>query len=238
MKFFLTSSPFLPKSGKMNRANGFRRRLLAASADCHKGLFIASDPSNHEHNLFFLSDFRNMLQSGGVFLDSYAILDDTTKAYTAKLVAESDFIILAGGHVPTQNAFFQKVGLKDALIGFDGVILAISAGSMNSAAEVYAQPEEPGEALDPDYQRFLPGLGLTDVSILPHYQWIRGQELDGLRIFEDITYPDSMGRLFHVMPDGTYLYGNGRRQTIYGECFTVRDGVMEKLCENGRFVNI
>jgi len=31
---------------------------------------------------------------------------------------------------------------------------------MNCADTVYAQPEEPGEAVDPDYQRFIPGLGL------------------------------------------------------------------------------
>lgn len=35
---------------------------------------------------------------------------------------------------------------------------------MNCADTVYAQPEEPGEAVDPDYQRFIPGLGADDAE--------------------------------------------------------------------------
>lgn len=40
---------------------------------------------------------------------------------------------------------------------------------MNRAREVYAQPELEGESVDTEYQRFLDGLGLTELMILPHY---------------------------------------------------------------------
>lgn len=40
--------------------------------------------------------------------------------------------------------------LKD----YQGVILGISAGSMNSADVVYAQPEEEGEGIDPEYEKY------------------------------------------------------------------------------------
>ena len=66
----------------------------------------------------------------------------------------------------------------------------ISAGSMNMAQTVYAQPEEPGEGIDPDYVRFFPGLDLTEVNVLPHYQKVKNDTVDGLRLFEDITLPD------------------------------------------------
>ena len=85
---------------------------------------------------------------------------------------------------------------------FDGVLVGISAGTMNSAEVVYAQPELEGEATDPNYQRFLPGLGLTKKMILPHYQMLKDEVLDGLRVMEDIAYPDSQGRRFYLLVDG------------------------------------
>ena len=66
-----------------------------------------------------------------------------------------DVIFLGGGHVPTQNAFFHRIGLREKIRNFDGIVIGISAGSMNSADVVYAQPELPGEAADESYQRFL-----------------------------------------------------------------------------------
>ena len=90
-------------------------------------------------------------------------------------------VILGGGHVPTEKAFFDEIGLRDALLkgddrnanGWDGIVMGISAGSMNCADIVYAQPEMPGEAADPSYQKFIQGLGLTDVNVLPHYQAVK-----------------------------------------------------------------
>ena len=84
------------------------------------------------------------------------------------LVKAAGLIVLAGGHVPTQNAFLCQCGLKEAMKTFDGVVIGISAGSMNCAETVYAQPEEPGEAISKTYRRFLPGLGLTNTMLLPH----------------------------------------------------------------------
>ena len=68
--------------------------------------------------------------------------------------------------------------------------MGISAGHMNCAEIVYAQPEMPGEAVDPDYRRFIPGLGLTKYNILPHYQAVKDDYVDGMRLFEDITFRD------------------------------------------------
>ena len=85
------------------------------------------------------------------------------------LIWKSDLIILAGGHVPTQNAFFQDIGLRKLIKDYQGVVLGISAGTMNAADRVYIQPEEPGETV-PEFQRFGEGLGITRINVLPHYQ--------------------------------------------------------------------
>ena len=60
-----------------------------------------------------------------------------------------EVIILGGGHVLTQNKFFEKIKLTEKIKSFEGIIIGVSAGSMNSADEVYPQPEERREAIDP-----------------------------------------------------------------------------------------
>lgn len=144
----------------------------------------------------------------------------------------SDFIILAGGHVPTQNRFFQKMKLRELMTAYEGVILGISAGTMNSA-DIYAQPELEGESTDSAYQRFLRGLNLTKCMIIPHYQDIKHQILDGKRLFEDITYPDSYGQKFYALPDGSYLYSKNGVEKICGEAYLIQDGNCVKVCSDG-----
>ncbi len=58
-----------------------------------------------------------------------------------------DVILLGGGHVPTQNAFMERIGLKERLRKYEGLIIGWSAGSMNCAEIVYAAPKLEGEAI-------------------------------------------------------------------------------------------
>ena len=167
-------------------------------------------------------------------MTEYHILDRRTQHKAAELTANSDLILLAGGNVPTQNRFFGEIGLKALLSGFEGVIMGISAGSMNSASTVYAQPEFEGEAADPLYERFLPGLGLTETMLLPHYQDCKDDVLDGKRVFEDIAYPDSMGRQFIAAPDGSYLLIKDGREELRGEYYMIKDGEISGTLYGGR----
>ncbi|MGH2162180.1 Type 1 glutamine amidotransferase-like domain-containing protein, partial [Enterococcus faecalis] len=86
------------------------------------------------------------------------------------------------------------------------------------------QPEEEGESA-PDFQRFAPGLALTDINILPHYQKVKNYILDGLRLYEDITFADSMGHTFFALPDGSYIYQDEAGQLLCGRAYRVRDGI-------------
>ena len=138
----------------------------------------------------------------------------------------------------TQNRFFGRIGLRGLLQGHTGILMGISAGSMNAADQVYAQPEEEGEASDPSYKRFLPGLGLTRTCLLPHYQKNKDDTVDGLRIYADIACPDSMGRTFYAVPDGTYLYIDGRREELRGEAFRIRDGIMTQVSRRGDVLSL
>lgn len=138
--------------------------------------------------------------------------------------------------MPTQNAFFAEIGLRALLREYAGVIIGVSAGSMNCTGTVYAQPELPGESVDPGYRRFLPGLGLSDVQILPHYQMVKDRLLDGKRLFEDITFADSRGRTFYALVDGSYVMREDAEYTLWGEGYVIRDGTMRPVCREGEHV--
>ena len=164
----------------------------------------------------------------------YDILDIRTQDKAADLIAKADFIFLCGGHLPTQNAFFNKIGLRGQLKRTNAVIFGGSAGSMNCADKVYCPPEIEGESLDPHFQKELCGLGLTNLNILPHYDSLRDSFLDGKRYIEDIIIPDSFCRDIYAINDGTYFLIAGGETRVFGECHLIKNGIVKKINEDGK----
>ena len=176
---------------------------------------------------------RQSLPLSGLSVSSIDMCDGRCPEL-AESVPDMDVLILMGGHVPTENAWFKELKLRERLEDFNGLILAYSAGSMNCADMVYSAPELPGEAIDPRFERWISGLGLTDVNIFPHFQWLREEILDGLRVVEDITFADSMGHEIIALNDGSYIVVDDEGgETVYGEAYRILDAVMEKICSDG-----
>lgn len=234
MTYFLTSSPCMPDSPVLNPVNGFVDELQKALPGPCRALFICSDPDQPSRTYGFAYDMADSFEEVGILFTEVEVLERENQEQCGELIASAGVIFLCGGHVPTQNRFFQEIGLREKLKDWDGVIVGVSAGSMNAAEVVYAQPEEPGEAVDPDYVRFLPGLGLTKAMILPHYQMEKDAILDGLRLYEDITYGDSMGRKFYILVDGSYILGRDGREELRGEAYLLENGVLTQLSREGQ----
>ena len=243
MILFLTSSPCednVPEGVRLPciffERNGFAANLRRFVQPGGRFLVIAAYPDEHARNDEMASTFAGCFAYHGMGFSAVNVLDSRNQADAAGLVQSSDVILLSGGHVPTQNAFFRQIGLRELLADYPGVVMGVSAGSMNAADTVYVQPEEAGEAIDPDFVRFTQGLGLTDKNILPHYNQVRDNLLDGMRLFEDITYPDSRGHSFYVLMDGSYILEHDGESTLYGEGYLLHNGVMERICEEGASV--
>lgn len=240
MILFLTSSPRgtyraeeeLAYPG-FNPANGMVEELTRIWPDQARCLLISAFPYEYELNDHMRKDFEDMVRDTPLPLSCMDLCDARNGHEMAEALHSYDFVILGGGHVPTENAFFQSIGLADAFCGYQGIVMGISAGTMNCAREVYAQPEMPGEAADPSYQRFIPGLGLTEYNILPHYNAVKDDMVDGMRLYEDITYADSAGRTFYAITDGTYLLEKDGCAQICGRAYRIRDGRMVQICQDG-----
>ncbi|MBQ8094315.1 MAG: Type 1 glutamine amidotransferase-like domain-containing protein [Clostridia bacterium] len=189
------------------------------------------DPSANDEMRAF---FEDALRRSGLPLQCLDLWDRRFPLISREALHAYPVILLGGGHVPTQHAFFEQIGLRAKLKGYNGLIIGISAGSMNAADIVYAQPELPGESTNPGYIRFFEGLGLTRTNILPHYQMVRNSILDGRRLFEDITYPDSHNRQFLILPDGSYLLSENSRETVFGEAYLLSNGMLSRICSENQ----
>ena len=212
-------------------ANRLVDALKARWPDHARVLFIPADPDDVEKTASYRSAFLYAFPFHGMTVGTYTVFD-RQNGDAVDALSGYDVIILSGGHVPTQNSFFRRIGLAGKIAGYEGLVIGISAGTMNCAGTVYAHPELEGEAVDPGYRRFLPGLGLTKRMVLPHYQTIKDDVLDGLRVFEDIACPDSHGREFYALPDGSYILSENGTETLYGEAYRIKDGEITLICNN------
>lgn len=215
--------------------NGLLNRIKLIWPERAKVMMICASPNDYEKNDSVYGCLKEAFPMSGLSLSFFGMCDDRNQEMIERL-GEMDVMLLAGGHVPTQNAFMKKLQLKERIKSFNGIIIAWSAGSMNCAETVYAGPELEGEAIDPDYQRWISGLGITKVNLFPHFQSLKDDYLDGLRLIEDITYADSIGHEILALNDGSYIVIDDGVETLYGEAYSIKDGCQKQICRNGESI--
>ena len=239
MKVMLTSS--LGGSIKVNgtrvpsiliEKNGLLEKLKSIWTPDARVMIICGSPIDYEKNDSVCACLKEALPMSGLSISYIEKCDDRNREIINEL-GKMDVIILAGGHVPTQNKFMQQLQLKERFKDYNGIIVAWSAGSMNCAENVYAGPELEGEAIDPNYERWIPGLGITKINILPHFQALKNDYLDGLRLIEDITYADSMEHGILALNDGSYIMLENGTEILYGEAYLIKDGQQQQICKDG-----
>ena len=240
MVIFMTSSPGghtwdeVQQPEPLDESNDFVSNVKKYWKKDSKCITLASYPERYEVNDMERDIMRKAFEMSGLSVSTWDVCDRRNCDKVIDKLQEYDYILLSGGHVPTENAFYSEIGLKEALKGFDGILMGISAGTMNCAKDVYSIPELEGESIDPAYKRYLKGLGFTDINIIPHYQYLKNIVLDGRLMIKDITGEDSYGREFLVIPDGSYVLIENNMETVYGEAYIFTEGVMTQICERGK----
>ena len=140
--------------------------------------------------------------------NNYEFLCPSTKNRAKEMIEKADFIFLCGGHLPTQNKFFNDIGLIELLKNTNALIVGGSAGSMNCADVVYCPPELEEEVLDDNFNRYLKGLGLTNINIMPHFEEYQKMVICGKRYIDDIVVPDSHKIDIIALNNGSYIVIN------------------------------
>ena len=207
---------------KLPETNGLLKSIKAVWKNDSKVMIISGSPEYYDKNDSVLFCLKGAFSLSNLSASEVLMCDERNKEIIERL-PEMDVIILAGGHVPTQNSFMKTIELKERLQDWDGLLIAWSAGSMNCAEMVYAGPELPGEAIDPNYQRWISGLGITKTNIFPHFEALRDEILDGLRLIEDITYADSMGHEIIALNNGSFIVIDNGTEILYGEAYRIKN---------------
>ena len=241
MTLILTGSPTRCGEDHITEDNGLLAAVQAALPPQPRVLLVSAAPDDRKFTDYVLDSMSDCIRNSGITPSSVTMLDRRNAGIAPDLVHSADWIVLCGGHVPTQNRFLHELGLKELLKDFDGLVMGCSAGSMNCAERVYSHPELPGEAVDPQYSRWLEGLGLTQRQLIPHYDQVRGVVLDGRRLFEDVVFPDSWRHRFHTFPDGGYILSKDGRETLYGTAWEISNGQMRQVSAENQvytFMNV
>jgi len=248
MTLFLTGSPTRFGEPAFTEDNGFLAEVKAALSSVTgperkpRVLLVSAAPDDAGFTASVKKGMSDCIHASGIRTATITMLDRHNAAQTPELVKKADWIVLCGGHVPTQNKFLHEIGLKELIRDFPGVVMGCSAGSMNCAEDVYSHPELPGEAVDPHYRRWLKGLGLTEVQLVPHLEQVRYAQVDGLRLFEDVAFPDSWGHRFYTFRDGGYVIQKpGRPAELRGEAFEITRGAMRRVSQENKsysFMNL
>ncbi len=169
------------------------------------------------------------LTFNGLSIEEVRIQGENTSYSARENVLWSNVIYLAGGHAPTQLAFMNRIGLKKALLNYKGIVIGLSAGSVNAASYVYLMPELEGEAIDPNFVRLSYGLGLTNLQIIPHRESMKNKIIDNMHFIEDVVIPDSFGRRFYLINDGSYFKVKSGKTVFKGEGEIIEDGTIRPL---------
>jgi len=241
MTLILTGSPTRFGEDRFTEDNGLLAAVQAALPVSPRVLLVSAAPDDRGFTDYVLESMTACIRNSGIHPASVTMLDRRNAAQVRELVRGADWVVLCGGHTPTQNRFLHEIGLREALRGFDGLVMGCSAGSMNCAERVFSHPELPGEAADPAYSRWLQGLGLTTLQIVPHYHQVRGVVLDGLRLFEDVIFPESWRHSFYTFPDGGYILQKDGRQTLHGTAWEISNGQMRQVSAENQvytFMNV
>ena len=237
MVLYLTSS-FIPHQEgdsyvKMEpeECYGFFDDLKNEWQDSANILFVPADPKLTKENENQIKRVVDAFEAKNLKVSEVKMLDDDCAQELSGLIAWSDVIYMGGGHAPTQLAFMKRIGLKDAIKDYDGIIIGLSAGSVNAAYNVYLMPELEGEAVDPNFVRFSDGLDLTNIEVIPHADAMKNARIDGLSFMDDIVLPDSYGSRFYMITDGSYFKVKNGKTIFKGVGAVIEDGTIKPLKE-------
>ena len=147
MILYLTGSPTRYGEPQFTSDNGFLADVQSELAQAVKRaggapgakprvLLVSAAPDDRGFTESVFKGMSACIHQSGIDTEEIVMLDRRNADQTAALVKNAHWIVLCGGHVPTQNQFLHEIRLKELIQGFDGVVMGCSAGSMNCADNV------------------------------------------------------------------------------------------------------
>lgn len=212
MSTYILTSMF-PNGFLAQAAEIFRQEISKRD----KFAFVASEfELLHEKTDKYFRLFLDMFEGIGIHFEEAYVVDGRMSAEAAqRAVSEADVVWLSGGDTPTQFGYFQKYGLVDVLKAHDGVIIGMSAGSINMAKTAICTL-----SCGHYKQEIYNGLGCVDISVEPHFVREKVSE-ELLALSEEYT--------IHGLCDDGLIVCSGETVEFYGEVYRLSKRIVERI---------
>lgn len=154
-----------------------------------------------------------MLKSVNEEFSEFELIDERKdEDETARLIEQADLLYLMPGNPYTQMEFLNRNPKSlQAIKKFQGIILGVSAGTMNMAKQAYYLKDEGYEE-----SKFYSGLGLTDITVIPHFNNDSNQ-IDLIR--------DSFNHEIYRLPEfSAIIVDNDGKVKFVGRCYRFNKG--------------
>jgi len=157
-------------------------------------VLVASEFQNiYEKTDWYCNHFLKMFSDCGITFGSVDVIDSRMSRETAQdTVRNADVLWLAGGDTPTQFAYLESYGLIPYIREHKGVIIGMSAGSINMAKTAVCTL-----TCEHDELQIYEALGLVEFSVEPH--------LDKDNITDELLVISEKYPLYGICDDGAII---------------------------------
>lgn len=195
----------------------FRRKIDKNKRN--KFAFVASEfEKTYEKNDSYFTFFLNMFEEKGIcFKETYVVDGRMSPEQAQDAVANADVVWLSGGDTPTQFRYFQKYGLETVIKRHKGMIIGMSAGSINMAKTAVCTVSC-GHTKQNVYQ----GLGCVDISVEPHF--------DRDHVSEEVLDLSNKYTIYGLCDDSMIAVTDDVVE-FYGEIYKLSHGCIELIHE-------
>ena len=107
---------------KLPETNGLLKCIKDSWKNDSKVMIISGSPEYYDQNDSVSFCLKGAFSLSNLSASEVLMCDERNKEIIERL-PEMDVLILAGGHVPTQNSFLKTIGLKERLQAWDGLRL-------------------------------------------------------------------------------------------------------------------
>lgn len=180
-------------------------------------VFVASEfKMIHEKTDLYCDNILKMFSDCGITFDSVNVIDSRMAKETTKdTVRNADVLWLAGGDTPTQFGYLESYGLIPYIREQKGVIIGMSAGSINMAKTAVCTLTCGHDELE-----IYEALGLVEFSVEPHF--------DKENITEELIELSEEYPLYGICDDSAIIYTEDNICYI-GDIFLIDNGHVNQV---------
>ena len=175
-------------------------------------VFIATTFDDYEKNdLYYNNLIKHFKNIDITFNKAYLIDNRVAKDLAKDYILKSNIIFLMGGDAKKQIDSVKEYDLFEILKSKEGIILGVSAGSMNQSSRVVYKNDYNNYVIE-DYE----GLGYIDINIYPHLDF---NNIDYLKeVFEVSNYTKTV-----ALPNDAFIRIENNNIDFVGEYYTIQN---------------